>query len=194
MMEQKEYWKTNLTPYDSELALMVESLTEMPCELKNGGDHYFFEADYSKHNDAQWILAVWDAIEGRTGERLISMEDQPERNRLFVRVKFSSEKYPQSFYAERFERCNPECGNVYCHTLEEIRAIQVKPQNFEQLVDFVGNGELEKPKDEPAIFHFRNASGSVFEHAKENDYIKYVSDGLFVVVEKEKFETEYEPK
>lgn len=46
MMEPNEFWRTKLTPFDTELAIMVESLTGKPCELKPGGDHYFFEADY----------------------------------------------------------------------------------------------------------------------------------------------------
>lgn len=84
----KEYWQKQLTAFDAELCKMVESLTEKPCEPKNGGTHYFFEADYEKHNDPEYILAIWDAIEGRLGKRLISIIDNAERHALFVRVKF----------------------------------------------------------------------------------------------------------
>lgn len=193
-MEHKDYWQTKLTPYDAELALMVESLTEMPCELKNGGDHFFFEADYRKHNEPQWILAMWDAIEGRAGKRIIEIKDDPERMCLFVRVKFSEQEYPAILRTGKMERSKPAIGKVYCRQLEEIIAVQVTPDGFEQLVAFVGNGEMETPKDGPSTFHFRNAYGSVYEHAKESDYIVYVKDGLFIVVDKERFESEYEPK
>ena len=94
-MEHKDYWKQKLTPFDTELAIMVESLTGKPCELKNGGDNFFFEADYENHaNEPDYILAIWDAIEGRTGKRLLEIHDDPERHALFIRVKFSDTHYP----------------------------------------------------------------------------------------------------
>ena len=193
-MYVKKYWKTKLTPFDSELAMMVESLTGMPCELKNGGDHYFFEADYSKHNDPQYILAIWDAIEGRVGKRLISIEDHPERTRIFVRVEFSKQEYPGIVRMPVMGKGNPLSGDLFAHIIEEIRAVQVKRDNIDQLVSFVGNGELEIPKNGPVVFHFENASNSVFEHAFENDYIQYIKDGLYRVLGKDTFESEYEPK
>ena len=56
-MMEKQYWQIKLTAFDAELVKMVESLTGKPCEPKNGGNHFFFEADYEKHNDPQYILA-----------------------------------------------------------------------------------------------------------------------------------------
>ena len=193
-MDHKDYWQSHLTPYDAELAMMVESLTGISCELKNGGDHYFFEANYRNHNDPQYILAIWDAIEGRAGDRLIDIQDQPERTSIFVRVKFSEQEYPGIVRFQAMRQNKPEKGELYCRQLEEIRAMQVTRENVGRLLGFVGNGEMEIPKDGPATFHFRNAFGSVFEHAAEFDYIVFVKDGLFVVIEKEKFEREYERK
>ena len=191
---ENEFWQTKLTPYDAELEMMVESLTGIPCELKNGGDHFFFEANYRDHNDPQYICAIWDAIEGRAGNRLIEIQDQPERTSIFVRVKFSEQEYPGIVRFQEMHQNKPENGNLYCRQLEEIRAMQVTRENVGRLFGFVGNGEMEIPKDGPATFHFRNAFGSVFEHATEFDYIVFVKDGLFVVVNKEKFESEYEQK
>ena len=97
-MEHKDYWRTKLTPFDTELAIMVESLTGKPCELKNGDNGYFFEADYRKHNDPQYILAIWDAITGRAGDRLISIRDDAERQTLLARIKFAPDICPESAY------------------------------------------------------------------------------------------------
>lgn len=193
---ENEFWKTKLTPYDAELAMMVESLTGVSCELKNGGDHFFFEANYRNHNDPQYICAIWDAIEGRAGDRLIDIQDMPERTSIFVRVRFSDEDYPALIRMAKFGTNKPESGDIYCKVMEEIRAVQVKRTNIEQLTEFVGNGEMEieKRMNGKAVFHFRNAFGSVYEHAAEFDYIVFVKDGLFVVVNKEKFENEYERK
>ena len=85
-------------------------------------------------------------------------------------------------------------GKKYCRKLGEIRALQVTRDNVDDLLGFVGNGELETPKDEPAVFHFLNAGESVYNHAPELSYIVYVKDGLFEVVTKEQFESEYEIK
>lgn len=191
-MEPNEFWRTKLTPFDTELAIMVESLTGKPCELKNGDNEYFFEADYENHNDPNYILAMWDAIEGRTGERLLEIKDDAERHALFVRVKFSEQKYPGVIRASR--DCSPQesYGKTYCHKLVEIRAVQVERDNAENVLRFVGNGEWEIPDDGPATFHFRNAAGSVFAHAPEYSYIVHAGPERFEIVNKEMFEKEYE--
>ena len=191
-MEPNEFWRTKLTPFDTELAIMVESLTGKPCELKNGDNGYFFEADYENHNDPNYILAMWDAIEGRTGERLLEIKDDAERHALFVRVKFSEQKYPGIIRASR--DCSPQesYGKTYCHKLVEIRAVQVERDNAENVLRFVGNGEWEIPDDGPATFHFRNAAGSVYAHAPEHSYIIHAGPERFEIVDKETFEKEYE--
>lgn len=191
-MEPNEFWRTKLTPFDTELAIMVESLTGKPCELKNGDNEYFFEADYENHNDPNYILAMWDAIEGRTGERLLEIKDDAERHALFVRVKFSEQKYPGVIRASR--DCSPQesYGKTYCHKLVEIRAVQVERDNAENVLRFVGNGEWEIPDDGPATFHFLNAAGSVYAHAPEHSYIVHAGPERFEIVDKETFEKEYE--
>lgn len=193
-METQPFWKSKLTPYDAELFMMVESLTGKPCEPKNGGDSYFFEADYEKHNQPEYILAIWDAIEGRTGKRLISIKDDAERHSLLVRVKFSDTQYPGIIRLPRDKEQTPTAGRVYCRKLAEIRAIQVDRNNADALLQFVGNGELEIPEIGPAIFHFRNAAGSVYAHAPELSYIVYVAPERFEIVDEETFEREYERK
>ena len=102
MMEQ--YWQNKLTAFDAELVKMVESLTGKPCEPKNGGDHYFFEADYEKHNEPEYIFAIWDAIEGRTGKRLVSIKDNPDRHALMVYVKFYSEPCADAAFIPKIEQ------------------------------------------------------------------------------------------
>ena len=194
-MEHKDYWRTKLTPFDTELAIMVESLTGKPCELKNGGDHYFFEADYENHNDPQYILAMWDAIEGRTGERLLEIKDDADRHALFVRVKFSEKKYPGVIRWNTETKGNPAAGNPYypkTDDFNETLAVQVEIENADALFTFVGNGEWEIPDDGPATFHFLNAAGSVFADAPEHSYIVYVGPERFEIVDKETFKKEYE--
>lgn len=190
-----EYWKSKLTPWDAELFMMVESLTGKPCVPKNGGDHYFIEPDYIDHaNEPEYLLAIWDAIEGRAGNRLISIEDQPDRHRFFVRIKFGESKFPGIVRLGDEHEARPDCGSIFCHKLEEIRAVRVRPGNEAQLLEFVGNGELEMPEDEPCVFYFRNAGMNVYASAPEGSYIVYVGPQRFEVVDRDTFEREYEPK
>lgn len=53
-------WQDRLTPFDTELCIMVESLTGKPCEPKCGGkDEYFIVVDYSDHPQPDYIAAVY---------------------------------------------------------------------------------------------------------------------------------------
>ena len=103
-MKRKDFWKTKLSAFDTALVNMVEHLTERPCEPRNGGSHYFFEADYEKHNQPEYILAIWDAIEGRAGKRLISIKDDADRHALIVRIKFQSGPCADAAFVPKTER------------------------------------------------------------------------------------------
>lgn len=100
----QDFWKSKLTAFDAQLCKMVESLTGLECEPKNGGDHYFIECNYRDHNDPQYILAMWDAIEGRAGDRLMEIHDDPERTCLMVRIRFYSEPCKDAAFIPKIEQ------------------------------------------------------------------------------------------
>lgn len=195
MMEN--WWKSKLTPFDSELCVMVESLTGKPCEPRNGGDEqYFIVADYSDNPDPDFVSALMDAVAGRVGNRLDKIDDNPDEKYFVAYVFFSVEKYPNVLRLDRDAKPRIAVGDLYCRQLETIRAVQVKRENIGQLLQFVGNGEMEIEKipGGKAVFHFKNACGSVYAHAPEFSYIVHKKDGLFNIVDKETFEKEYEQK
>lgn len=99
-----EFWQKKLTAFDAQLCKMVESLTEMECEPKNGGDHYFIECDYRKHNDPDFIAALMDAVEGRAGDRLMEIYDDPDRTALFVRIRFHSGPCKDAAFIPKIEQ------------------------------------------------------------------------------------------
>lgn len=190
-------WKQKLTPYDWELCMMVASLTGIECEPKNGEENYFFEADYSSHaDDPKFILALWDAIEGRAGKRLVGLDDDPDRHVLIATVLFSNEKYPGIIRLDRDAKANPGSGDVYCHALEEIRAVQVERKNAAKLLAFIGNGEMliERRPGGKMVFQFLNAMGSVYADAPEHSYVIYRGPGRFEIMDREEFESIYERK
>ena len=84
----QDYWKTKLTELDIKLCQAIQLLTRRPCEPKNGGDHYFIEADYCNKVGLQYILTIWDLIEKRAGARLEELKDDPERQCLLARIAF----------------------------------------------------------------------------------------------------------
>lgn len=189
------YWQQKLTPYDWELCTMIESLTGKECKPKNGGESFLVEADYELHKDKpEYLLALWDAIEGRVGKRLISLKDDPEHTRFIVQIEFSKEQFPGYISNLTHHKEMPEKGETFCQQLAEIRALQVNPDNAERLFDFVGSGEMKVPDEGPCEFVFVNTAGRVYAKAKEGDYIVYVGPGRFEVVEKETFEKRYEKK
>lgn len=192
-MNQSGFWKTRLTPFDAELFVMVESLTQRACcpalDVDGG---YFFEADYELHRDPQYIMAMWDAIDGRLGERLVEIKDVADRHCLRVRVKFSERKYPAIVRNDKDAKPNLDAGGRYMKNHVEFRAIQVRWDDAANVLSFVGCGEMERPDGGRAMLHFRNAGLMVYEHAPEGTYIVHISDGLFNVVQKNEFEREYE--
>ena len=99
----QNYWKQKLTPFDISLCHMVQSMTQMPCEPKNGGNHFFFEADYTKYHDPDFIAALWDAIAGRAGSRLINIRDDSERQTLLARIKFDKDRNPENAFVPVLE-------------------------------------------------------------------------------------------
>lgn len=189
-----EDWEKRLTPWDIELAIMVESLTGKPCELCNGGDHFFFEADYENHaTEPEYLLALWDAIDGRAGKRLVGMDDDPERHVFIVSVMFSNERYPALIRLDRDAKENPSAGTPYYSKTDDVNhvwAVQVERGNDAQLLTFIGNGQMLIGEDKVA-FQFLNASGSVYADAPEHSYIVYRGPGRFEIIERETFEKEF---
>lgn len=98
-MMEHEYWWEKLTLFDVELFRMVETLTGKKCEPKNGGnDRYFLVVNYSGNPDPDFINAVWDAVAGRVGERLIELTDHPEDYFFTAYIKFYSGIIPEMLF------------------------------------------------------------------------------------------------
>ena len=177
-----------LTPWDGELCMMVESLTGKPCKPKNGGTHYFIEADYSLHNEPEYINAIYEAIAGRIGERLIKITDDPDAQRLVVRVKFHPTIYPKIFTGgDNSGNENIHRGQQYSNGKDVVWALQVNWDNCERLFDFVGGGEMEVAEDGKMTFHFLNADKSVYVHVPEKSYIVFDQPCHFHIESPEEF-------
>ena len=76
-------------------------------------------------------------------------------------------------------------SNVFYVPETSMRGLMVLPSNFDRLARFVGNGSWEDRPDGNNVFHFLNASGTVFCDAPEGSYLVYVKPGLYRVATKE---------
>lgn len=189
-MNQKKIWTDKLVPFDYETALMVENLTEKPCDILNGGSHYFFTADYSQHTDPDYVNAIINAIDGRLGKRIIDITDDADQKKIIVKVHFSQENLPQIF---QFEDSEPllEAGTKYCK--EVVWALQVHGtvEIAKRLAAFCGGGSMEIPKEGDAIFYFVDKISGVWKCAKEGEYIIHIPNKPYQILTEEKFSQEW---
>lgn len=186
-------YEDKLSPFDWEVARMVESLTEEKTRPIPEEYNYLIIVNYFKHPEPLYIDAVIKAIEGRVGNRLLDVVDCADKGYIRVRIRYG-ERTPKYYGEYKSEEARPEVGKVYCPRLRECRALQVREENVRALIKFVGGGEYEKEAGKPGVFHFRNAAGSVLQHARDGEYIVYQRPGLYLVMCAGAFLAEYEEK
>ena len=184
-------WKRNLTPFDAELCLMLKSLTGKEVEPKNGGDHYFLIVRYDG-KDPDYISAIMDAVIGRTGKRFIELNDYPEDHYFLVRIRFDETKYPELIQAQEIREGNFTIGRsvIYMGDGKETLyyALPVDESAELELIDFVGNGEIEIGKE--MVFHF--ISNGTWRHAKQGDYVVYnTATKVYSIVKEQVFLENY---
>lgn len=180
-----------LTPSDFGLANMIGSLTQQDVKPEVNEDNTY-TIRFKLLADAKTNDAILAAVEGRAGKRLVSLNVAD--GEVTAVVGQSEEHLPQYAAPNEYTKPYPGAGLLYCKRLEECRALKVGRYNVEQLILFVGGGEMEVPEDGPATFHFLNASGSVWAHAQEGDYIVAERAGHFSIVPEAEFEKIWERK
>lgn len=170
-----------MQPEDWALCRMVSSILKTPCEPKAGDDHYFFEADYGK-NPPEIILAIYDAICGRAGERLVSINDNPDAHHLLVKMRFAEGVTDRAFVNEP----DDYAAEIYHSGDETCLALQFTGDNAEQVAEFVGGGVRQLVCGR-TLFSFVNAQ-SVIQTVRVGQYVRKVRDYLYEVVPADKFE------
>ena len=170
-----------ITPYDSGLLLMIESLTGYKpfVELQEG--YYTIDVRVGALSD-EIRNAVADAIDGRIGKRLKSVEFKTDR--IVYEIEYGEDC---GALTESGIMVDGEISDSNAFYIPEtaLRGLMVLPSNFDRLVRFVGNGSWEDRPDGNNVFHFLNASGTVFCDAPEGSYLIYVKPGLYRVATKE---------
>lgn len=166
------------TPYDSELFLMIESLTNAKPKIIVGENSYTMTVHIDFGIPIPKKQAIADAIAGRLGKRIISSELYDTD--FCYRVAFGDD-CGQIRDSVTFEDGDISDSNVFYDPATALRGLLVLEPNFERLVRFVGNGQWERKPDGTGIFHFLNASGTIYCDAPEGSYLIFVKTGLYRV-------------
>lgn len=175
--------ENKFTPYDSELFLMIESLTGKKPEIIINKAGYLMTVHLAEEMSDKQKDAIADAIRGRLGERLDWL-NWPDENTGNFLVKYGEPVGAISDSAV-FQEGDISDSSIFYIPETALRGLLVLEPNFERLVQFVGNGQWEKTPDGNGIFHFLNASGTVYCDAPEGSYLIYVKPGLYRVATKE---------
>ena len=184
-----------ITPFDNEACVMLESLTEREVVATEMDDNFTIHAFYNKHNNPDYVSAIIDAARGRFGERFIEVNDEPEREMLKFTIAYDTHQLPMLAGDLQTGNPHPDFGTIYCHQLEEIRAVQVTRRNNERLQQFVGGGQMtiERRPDGKAWFSF--LKNGTFVDVPEYSYIvKRENASHFEIWPEDKFKKEWEPK
>ena len=173
-----------LSATDSELLLMIKSITNRDSRVTFQKDTYSILINATDLEE-KVFKALADAIRGRLGDRLVKIESPQDRT-LIAMVNYDEQGDAQAMLLRKKDR---DAGEVYCRRLQEITAVQVRRDNIERVLSFVGGGEWDGEK-----VTFLNHYGMVFSHAYEGVYIIYVDENHFNIMARKAFEELYERK
>lgn len=188
---------TKLTPFDSELIVMVRNLTGKEPGVVEKENVYTLTVDMAGKSDDE-KKAIDDAICGRISPRLRRAGyTQYEAGKIEYDIMYNAE-YMQLPIEDRMEMEKPgfiEVGKRYCRKLKEVFAIQFTRENKADVVKFCGNGIVEIPRTPHGLAKFTFATlNGVFVEAEENDIICFEDGKDFRVMRYPDFIAMYEPK
>lgn len=183
-----EYFQSRLTPGDSELVMMIESLVNCGLEIQNGGDCWFVHVPYPQKMDADVLAAIMAAIEGKAGDRLREIKDMPDENSFLVFVNFSEKELPElEGWAGDQSKPDYRAGTAKVYKGKIVLALIVGRDNIDRLIKFTGGGEMEIEKcpGGKAVYHFVDQATGLMRHVPEGDYIVWRQGKPFEIVKKE---------
>ena len=182
--------ENKITPFDMETVLMIENMARRDTVVKEGDD-VFTVTLKTEGLRKNIVKAIKEAVSGRLGDRLVDTIDNPD-SVLFV-VGYSSEALP----VEIVRQDAPDLSetDIYCHVLEEVRAVTVERDAFERLSKFTGGGTMTIPEEPSgcAVYSFVNEQG-VFMNIPEGWWLVREESGRYFQCDAATFLRSYEPK
>ena len=189
--------KQVLSPFDCDMCAMIEDITKQSVEVtaSDTSIRLSWAQNGSEGDDkpeAQRIEALKQAIRGRLGDRF--MEFFYANGKQSVYMKHDPTEYPEEMRDFLFA-IDPEAGQRYCRTLQEVNAIQVEREKLEELKAFTGGGMLTIPREPNAraIYTFPNGNGMLVD-VPETFFIVRDDANDFTTMHPKEFARLYEPK
>ena len=188
---------TKLTPFDSELIVMVRNLTGKEPGVVEKENVYTLTVDVAGKSDDE-KRAIDDAVCGRIYPRLKRAGyTRYDAGIIEYDIMYNAEfeQLPAELRAEMETPGFVEVGKRYCRKLKEVFAIKFTRENKADVLEFCGNGIVEIPRTPNGLgkFTFANANG-VFQQVNESDVICTVDGNVFEVMRYSDFVAMYEPK
>lgn len=188
---------TKLTPFDSELIVMIRNLTGKEPEVIENENDYTIAIEIAGKSENE-KKAIDDAINGRIFPRLkraIYTQFGAGKIRYDIMYNQEYERLPVEYRMDIEQPGFIEVGKTYCHRLRDVFAVHFTRETAADVVEFCGNGIVEVPRIPNAIakFTFSNPNG-VFQTAIENDVIYTEKGDEFKIMPHGEFIKEFEPK
>lgn len=167
--------KMSLSLVDGGTIQLIKSITKQTVIVEKENDHFvmrWFQSDPVKAdvNERSRIVALKDAIRGRLGDRFISQHW--EKDEYILRLLPDMENPVKGFEHYDEQSKDYTIGDLYERKVMEVRAMQVRKDNAEELAKFTGGGTLSET--ERVVYSFISDNG-LYMDAPEGTFI--VHDG-----------------
>ena len=184
--------KSKLTPFDGDLLAMVADIVKKEPKVKEYDNEYFIEVQPDLTTPVANIEALKGAIAGRLGARLL--ETKELHGNYKFRIAYDPTEYPEE-QRDFLVAIDPEAGQRYCRTLQEVTAMQVNREKLEELKASTGGGMLTIPREPNAraIYTFPNGNGMLVD-VPETFFIVRDESNDFTTIHPKEFARLYEPK
>lgn len=127
-----------LTRIDRETAIMIAGIAGRNVSIDEREDNFQIVLK-TDGIDENMIREIRGAVSGKLGDRLLRTWGTSE---IIAFIVGYGEPDEIMLAPEYMKTPDPKAGEVYCHRLEEVRAVKVGRDTFDRLLRFTGGGYL----------------------------------------------------
>lgn len=178
-----------LTRIDRETAVMISSIAGRNVSIDEKDDNFQIVLK-TDGIDENMIRKIRGAVSGKLGDRLLRTWRTSECIAFIVGYGEPDENL---IGLEARKTPDPKAGDVYCHRLEEVRAVKVARDEFDRLLRFTGGGHMVTQVGGDCEYNTILFDGTILR-VPEGWWIVREVSGRFVKCDPAMFRRYYEPK
>lgn len=178
-----------LTRIDRETAIMIADIAGRNVSIDEQVDNYRIVLK-TDGIDENMIREIRGAVSGKLGDRLLRIWRTSECIAFIVGYGEPDENL---ISLEAGKTPDPKAGDVYCHRLEEVRAVKVARDTFDRLLRFTGGGHMVTQVGGDCEYNTILANGTIL-CVPEGWWVVREESGRFVKYDPATFRRNYEPK